>query len=388
MESTDRTYRKLQRHLDRQAVGFPATRSGVEIEILKYIFTPRQAQLATCLTYRMETAETIFQRARHLVGSVAELEVELEGILKRGGIEFKAKNGRRYYCNAPLVVGMYEFQIGRLSPEFVKHFNAYFSDRNFGIGMLSTRLPQMRTIPVARSIRPQLNVGTFDQVKTLMRRAEGPFAILECICRKKKAIEGSPCRVTSRRETCLSLGSVAEMVMINDVGREISREEAVDIIERNQKEGLVLQPANTGNPEFICSCCGCCCGMLSMHRQIPRPLDYWAANFHAAVDTGACTACGVCERRCQVAAVAVNARKGHAEIDLGRCLGCGLCVPTCPAGAITLVKKPVETRPPETREELLDIIKARRKPRLDKLRVTGKIVLDAIRTGQTHLLKP
>ncbi len=388
MQPADRIYRKLQRHLDRQAIGFPATRSGVEIEILKYIFTPRQAQIATCLSYRMETAEAIFPRARHLVGSVAELETELDHLLERGGIEFKTKNGRRYYCNAPLVVGMYEFQIGRLSPEFVKHFNTYFSDRNFGIGMLSTRLPQMRTIPVAKSIHPQHHVGTFDEVRTLLRRAEAPFAILECICRKKKAIEGRSCRVTTRRETCLSLGSVAEMALIIGAGRKISRDEAISIIDQNQREGLVLQPANTENPEFICSCCGCCCGMLSMHRQIPRPLDYWAANFQAAVDAAACTACGVCAKRCQVGAVAVSAKKGHAVVDLNRCLGCGLCVPTCPARAITLVKKPVETRPPENREQLLDIIKAHRKPRLDKLRVKGKIVIDAIRTGQTHLLKP
>ncbi|GEM_PF-6350519 len=87
---------------------------------------------------------------------------------------------------------MYEFQIGRLSPEFVKHFNTYFSDRNFGIGMLSTRLPQMRTIPVAKSIRPQHHVGTFDKVRTLLRRAEAPFAILECICRKKRPSRAGP----------------------------------------------------------------------------------------------------------------------------------------------------------------------------------------------------
>ncbi len=387
MKSTDRIYRKLQRHLDRQAIGFPATRSGVEIEILKCIFTPREAQIATCLSYRLEPPEAIFPRARHLAASVAELEAELDRMLEKGGIEFKVKNGRRHYCNAPLVVGMYEFQIGRLSPEFVRHFNTYFSDRNFGIEMLSTRLPQMRTIPVARSIRPRHNVGTFDEVRTLLRQAEAPFAILECICRKKKTIEGKPCRVTSRRETCLSLGSVAEMALIGGVGREISRDEAVSIIEQNQKEGLVLQPANTEKPEFICSCCGCCCGMLSMHRQIPKPLDYWASNFYAAVDAAVCTACGVCEKRCQVGAVAVSAQKEHAVVDLDRCLGCGLCVTTCPPGAVTLVKKPVETRPPQDREELLNIIKAHRKPRLNKLKVTGKLVFDAIRTGQTHLLK-
>ena len=31
-------YRKLQEHLDKYAVGFPATKSGVEIKVLKHLF--------------------------------------------------------------------------------------------------------------------------------------------------------------------------------------------------------------------------------------------------------------------------------------------------------------------------------------------------------------
>jgi hypothetical protein len=61
--SEDRPYVLLQRHLDRQAVGFPATRSGVEIRILKHIFSPREAEIATCLTYKPEPLETVFERA-------------------------------------------------------------------------------------------------------------------------------------------------------------------------------------------------------------------------------------------------------------------------------------------------------------------------------------
>ena len=46
MENGDHVYRKLQRHLNSQAVGFPATKSGSEIRILKHIFTPQEAQIA------------------------------------------------------------------------------------------------------------------------------------------------------------------------------------------------------------------------------------------------------------------------------------------------------------------------------------------------------
>ena len=136
-----------------------------------------------------------------MVGSPEELEKILDRVQKKGGIESKIKNGKKHYCNAPLVVGMYEFQNERLTPQFIKDFNEYTSDMNFGIEFLSTELPQMRTIPVAKSIHPQHNVSTFDEVTTLLEQAEGPFAIFECICRKKKSIEGGSCKVTDRKET-------------------------------------------------------------------------------------------------------------------------------------------------------------------------------------------
>ncbi|MGD8970217.1 MAG: 4Fe-4S binding protein [Desulfobacterales bacterium] len=387
MDPNDQVYVRLQRHLDDQAVGFPATRSGVEIKILKHIFTPQEAEIVSYLNYQPQPLQTIFGRVEHLVETPAELEKLLDRIQKKGGIESKIKNGLTHYCCAPLVVGMYEFQLGRLTPEFIKDFNEYTSNKKFGIEFLNTELPQMRTIPVSKSIHPQHNVSTFDEVSSLLQQAEEPFAIIECICRKKKEMEGHACKVTDRKETCLAIGSVARMVLQGGNGREIARDEALTILEENQKKGLVLQPSNTEKVDFICSCCGCCCGMLAVHKVLPRPLDFWASNFLAKVDANKCDACGACEKRCQVGAVAVSDPKQHAIVDTERCLGCGVCVTTCPAQAISLSKKPTEVRPPQTREDLYDIIMTNKKGRLGKLKLTGKLVVDAFRTGQTNPFK-
>jgi Pyruvate/2-oxoacid:ferredoxin oxidoreductase delta subunit len=387
MDPNEQVYIKLQKHLDNQAVGFPATRSGVEIKILKHIFTPEEAEITSYLSYKLEPLKTIFGKVGHLVESPEDLEKLLDRIQKKGGIESKIKNGTKHYCCAPLVLGMHEFQLGRLTPEYIKDFNEYISDKKFGIEFLSTELPQMRTIPVAKSIHPQHNVSTFDEVTALLRQAEEPFVIKECICRKKKSIEGKSCDVTDRKETCLGIGSMAQMVLLRGTGREITRDEAMSIIEQNQKQGLVLQPSNTEKAEFICSCCGCCCGMLDAHKKIPKPLEFWASNFHAVVDTNTCEGCGTCEQSCQVGAVSVSENKQQAVVDLNRCLGCGVCVSNCPTESISLLKKPTEVRPPQTREDLYEIIMAKKKGRLGKLKLTGKMFIDAARTGQTNLLK-
>jgi Pyruvate/2-oxoacid:ferredoxin oxidoreductase delta subunit len=127
--------------------------------------------------------------------------------------------------------------------------------------------------------------------------------------------------------------------------------------------------------------------MLGAHKSIPKPLDFWASNFYAVVDTNACEGCGTCEQWCQVGAVSVSENKQHAVVDLNRCLGCGVCVSNCPTESISLLKKPSEVRPPQTREDLYEIIMARKKGRLGKLKLTGKMFIDAVRTGQTNLLK-
>jgi Pyruvate/2-oxoacid:ferredoxin oxidoreductase delta subunit len=282
---------------------------------------------------------------------------------------------------------MFEFQLGRLTPEFLRDFDEYTSDMRFGIGLLSTSLPQMRTIPIAESIQPEHRVSTFDEVELLLRAADAPYAIFECICRQKKALAGMPCQLTDRKETCYAVGQMAEAILRCGIGRAITLDESLSILRQNQKEGLVLQPSNTEKAEFVCSCCGCCCGMLGMQKRLPKPLDFWAANFYARVDADACNGCGSCEKRCQVGAARVAEGARQSAIDLNRCIGCGVCVPACPKKALSLQKKPVEIRPPQTREDLYDRIMTHKKGRLGQLTLAGKLVIDAIRTGQSHLLK-
>lgn len=387
MKKHDKVYKDLQIHLDSQAVGFPATGSGAEIRILKHIFSPREARIATCLNFKPEPIETIYKRAGNLVGSQQELLEILAAIEKKGGLETRVKEDKTWYCNAPLVVGMYEFQLGRLTPGFIKDFNDYTSNLKFGAAFLSTELPQMRTIPIAKSISIQSSVSTFDEVTGLLKKSGDKFAVCECICRSKKQLQGKSCRVTDRKETCLAVGDMALAAVRNGMGRAIRLDEAISILEKNQKEGLVLQPSNTQKADFVCSCCGCCCGMLQIHKSIPKPLDFWVSNFYAVVDTETCNGCGMCEKKCQVGAVKLSEKTRQPAIDLNRCVGCGVCVAVCPQKAVTLRKKTAEIKPPVTRDDLYDIIMDKKKGKLGQLKLTGKLILDAVRTGQAHLLK-
>ena len=52
--SDESVYRQLQLDLDRMPVGFPATDSGVEIRVLRQLFTPLEARAALCLGMLLE----------------------------------------------------------------------------------------------------------------------------------------------------------------------------------------------------------------------------------------------------------------------------------------------------------------------------------------------
>ena len=60
MEQSDQVYINLQKHLDRQAVGFPATKTGVEIRILKHIFTFENVSTFDEVTTLLQQAEEPF----------------------------------------------------------------------------------------------------------------------------------------------------------------------------------------------------------------------------------------------------------------------------------------------------------------------------------------
>jgi len=367
-------YRRLQQHLDTQAVGFPATSSGADIRFLKRLFSPEEAALALHLSYKPMPLDQIVGRAMPAC-SAGQVKQVLDRMFNNGAIAWKQKDGRDHWYLMPFVVGMYEAQGGAASAEFMADAGAYIASRQFGMSFLAVNPSQMRTVPVNESIPVEHHVATYDRIQEIIGSAARPFVVLKCVCREANALKNKPCTRTTRQETCLGWGDIAAMTLRRNLGREVSRDEALAILRQNEADGLVLQPANAQRPEFVCACCGCCCGMLSFQKMLPHPVDFWTTNFHAVIDTDACSCCGTCAARCQVNAVTLPRAHRTARINLSRCIGCGLCVPTCPAHAVRLVANERLVTPPEDDECLYDQIMANKKGRWGRLRTLLKVVL-------------
>ncbi len=348
-------YEMLREQLDQYSVGFPKTRSGVEIKILKKLFTEEEAKMYLNLTMLLEPPETVAERIGKNVEETTSL---LERMFEKGLI-FRLKRGESVkYAVVPFVIGFYEFQVNRMDQELARLVDQYFEEAF--IRQTSSQTVPMRTIPVNKAIDVSWPVAPYEDVREIIKQKDR-IAVANCICRTQKGLLNEGCDKPS--EVCFSFGSHAEYYVDRGMGRWITQEEALHILDKCEEAGLVPQPYNAQNPGGMCNCCGDCCGILRALKKHPRPSQMVVANYYAEVDPELCVACETCLERCQMEAIIIGEDE-IAHINRDRCIGCGLCVTTCSTGALNLKPKPPEQRrepPPSAKDTIMQMAKERGK---------------------------
>jgi len=353
MDTENQIYRDLQKHLDNKLpTGFPPTKSGAEIRLLKRVFTPEEAKVAIQLSMRPEPIKRIYKRAQKSGMSIEELQKLLDQMAYKGTLLVNEEGyGEKRYGNVGFGAGgTYDFQVDRLTEDLVRDFHQHLGETSAARAAKKSILP-LRTIPIEKSIPlpEKYRVSNYDKVRKIVDNAPGPIAVANCVCRQGKDLIGERCTKTDLRETCLIIGpDHAKRYVYMGIGRYITKEETLNILAKVQEAGLILQPENSLRPEAICCCCGDCCALLSAIKHHPHPADIYVTNYYAEVDLELCTGCETCIKRCQLGALFMG--NGVAKVNLDRCIGCGNCVAICPANATQLKKKEKETVPPKNKE--------------------------------------
>ena len=358
LTTDDPVYRQLQIQLDQYPIGYPATESGVEIDILKYFFSPREAKIALCLTLRSIPVVQIQKRLKKKFDielSRDDLSALLDAMFQKGVISRSGSAGPPRYSIAMLAIGMFEYQVDDLTRELVEMIHRYF-DEAFGAEFFRSSLPQLRTSPHLKAIVPDYIVDTYDNMRHFIEHTRETIHVANCVCKQAEAIIGKPCRQTDNIEVCLLIGSTSYAARKR--ARLLSKEECLKLLDLAEEKGMVLQPGNSRKPNCICICCGCCCGVLTTAKKQPRPARFFATNYYARIDMTLCKACGICVQRCQMEAIVPEDQ--NFRVDLDRCIGCGLCVTQCKPEAIKLIKKDKVTVPPMNTEILYLSILAQR----------------------------
>lgn len=357
MPTESQVYRALQKHLDELPIGYPPTKSGVEIRILKHLFTPEEAKIATQLPMIPEPLEQIYKRMKKTGMSIEELEQVLDHMVCKGTILRNEKDDEKYYRNAMLAVGIFELQVERLTRGFTEDMLQYL-DEAFGQELYRTKIPQLRTIPIEKSITHEHHISTYDDVRQIIENIDGQIVVANCVCRQAKDVIGESCSQTDLRETCLIFRGFAEHYLNLGLARSITKEETLDILRKAEEAGLVLQPENSQRPHAICCCCGDCCGILTTVKKFPHPAELYATNYFSVVDPDVCNGCEDCVDQCQLDALAMV--NDVATVNRDRCIGCGNCVANCTADAIQLQKKEEELLPPPDTKALYMNIMSRK----------------------------
>ncbi|MBN1882486.1 MAG: 4Fe-4S binding protein [Deltaproteobacteria bacterium] len=352
---TDDIYRKLQRRLNNYSLGFPETQSGVELEILKLLFSEEDAELFLGLSHALETPESVANR----LGMDGDTTARRLKEMAKSGLLFRLeKKGEVKYGAIPFVHGLFEFRVKNLTPEMARLVDRYYQEGFFrAVGESAEYF--LRTVPVMESIPAGQRIASYEDAAAIIK-SKDLIVVTDCICRKLQDTLGKGCGKVM--EACFMFGSMAQYYLDHNLGRKIDADEALSILQRAREDGLVTQPATSRNPSGMCNCCGDCCGVLSSIKQFPKPAEMVISNHRAAVDPDDCTGCGVCIDRCQMEAIVLSEGSDAARVDEDRCIGCGLCVTDCPTGAAALHLRPeaqLRALPADTSEQFFSMAKKR-----------------------------
>ena len=310
-------------------------------EILEILFSPDEAWLVSKMPNMPSKIEAIAKRTKL---SPEQLMPRLNALADKGIVMdlVNPRTGKALYLVAPSVVGFIEFSLMRISDSIPKKKMSYALDRymhgdpTFAEEVFGTDTVIGRTLVQETALEDdQLpDILSWERSTELIKKAR-KIAVSNCYCRHKAEHLGKKC--DSPLETCLTLNSGAHYIIERKFGREISREEAMKILEDSRDSGLVQIADNVMNrPTYICNCCSCCCGQL----QAINEYDLMAvnpSNYQASVVSEDCRGCSRCARACPVGAISMvpspqvaNRKNGLLpDINTDRCIGCGICVSAC-----------------------------------------------------------
>jgi len=322
----DDIYDQLATALDRLPNAFPRTESGVELRILRKIFSEEEVGIAARLDGEMTPLKALAER---LDRSAKKLRSELIKMTRRGLVWMSKKGRTPHFRLAPFIVGVYEAQWKEIDHDLAHMIEDYLLEGG-AEGLMELQPALNRVVPAEGTVKSEW-ILPYDDVRAVLEKAE-TFRVQECICRKQREHVDRKCDFPL--DVCLSFSTSKRQP-----GPEsITRDEALGILERAKEQGLVHSVSNVAEGlGYVCNCCGCCCSILRGINEWGIENSVAAANYYAVVDAEACVNCGLCAARCQVNAI----REGEdsAEVIREKCIGCGVCVAKCPVMAIRLERK-------------------------------------------------
>jgi len=340
-------------------IGFGG-RKGPEMNaLLKSLFNENEA--ATALNLSPFAPEPPANVAERMGEDPDILAKRLDEMADKGLIYASSRGAEKRYKTIQLVPGIFELQFMKgeyndRTRELARLFDALHNaprpkgDESASPLAGGTGTHFARVIPIEKTVEHEIDIFPFEEAKKYVNAAE-TITVSVCYCRHEHRLLDRGCEYPD--DVCLQFGSFAKFVKERGFGREISKAEAFEVLQKSADAGLIHTSSNTREQiDFICNCCTCCCGILAGVSRFGAAVRSVSSNYEVAVDPDECTACGECVERCQMDAVALE--EDTPRFNLDRCIGCGVCVHLCPSGALTLQARSEFVEPPKNFRELME----------------------------------
>ena len=355
MENSD-LYEKLRILLSEgeNVIGLP--KHEIVDRLLRNMFTEEEAKILTTSFEKVSTP-TNLRTITKLSGIPRE---ELKAILEDMHYKGKLFKLGPLYMLLPYLPGGFEvyFTVNRDDPERIKEVaKAHLDLRKLGFSfeLSSSDYSIYRVIPAIEPTEKLIDVGDKLNVKYqvlpyeilrdyLSKAIPKLYAVVPCSCRTAAKLGGSPCKQTDENY-CVATGILAKSIIDQQIGKEVTLDELMEIMEKAEKEGLVHESFNMQDTSiFVCNCCSCCCGFLKSVKDLNNYDSITKSNFEPKIDGEICTLCETCMEICPMEAIYHHwPHKKDLSDDMmliryDRCIGCGVCASNCPSDAITLEK--------------------------------------------------
>jgi len=278
-----------------------------EYKILEPVVTDEMAEVALGMDFRVrKSAEEIAKASGKDLETTKRCLYELAD----AGVCFVNNlNGVDVFWYDSWIPGIMEMMVNHPTnpykyPQIAEAFEAYGRVRGpKSSGAFPVGVGLMRVIPVETAIDGNSRVCSYEEISSYLNEAH-KFSVSNCSCRTSREILGEGCGHL-KEDMCIQLDHAAEYYIRTGRGREVTREEAFEIIRKAEENGLVHQIPNTdgsGKTHAICNCCGCGCYALRTSTMFKNN-DMSRSNYVARVDKEKCVACGQCAENCPMNAI-------------------------------------------------------------------------------------
>jgi len=354
-------YELLRQKMDKWPTRSPKS-AGIK-KILKELFTEEEAEILSYFKGHLIDLATPLEIAERS-NKPSEKVIEICHSLAKRGLLLKIGKSRKRakFTIWPTVIGIFEFvfsnpkiyseeKLKRLARLFDKYLNRYIIPTAW-----ASNYPFPRVLPSSTSeklieVNEDLGIVSqkilpFEEVEELINQFTA-FSVMPCSCRTKAKALGYINEMPI--DVCMGFDIGAEYFIENGMAKRLTKEEALDLLIKCEKKGLVHCTLNAQVPNFICNCDKEHCGILKSITKFHRMGGLALSNFRAKIDESIeCAECYRCVDLCPTHAIYPSIEeegKFNVELKNDLCIGCGVCSSNCSTKRLLLEK--VENKMPE-----------------------------------------